>query len=143
MQHIKNSLLVQREEFKIPFNLRKTVLEHPGIIKDNYLEKQSEWGPYLRRDISALTACVLKYNKVMEESVGENMMHNLTSSTLTFNGWLRDLKRENIFLHSHTNKYVRSYIRRAVKGGKVSTKIRNLESDKSLCQIILPNPVLL
>ena len=70
------------------------------ITKDNYLEKQSEWEPHLRRDMSALTTCIFKYNVVMEESVGEIMIHNLTSSTLTFNVWLRDLKRQDLFLHS-------------------------------------------
>ena len=69
------------EEFKIPFNLRKIELEHSGITKDTCLEKQSELEPYLRRDISALTTSVIKYHKVMQESVGENMT-NLTSSTL-------------------------------------------------------------
>ena len=131
-QHVKNSLLNWGEKFKIPLNLRKTELEHTGITKDNYREKQLEWEPYLRRDISALTCCVIKYNNTMRNLVGENMTQNLTSSTLTFNGWLRDLKQENILLHSHTNKYVRSYIRRAVKGGRVSANIRKFESDKIL-----------
>ena len=131
-QHVKNSLLNWGEKFKIPCNLRKTELEHNDITKDNYLEKQSEWEPYLRRDISALTSCIIKYNNVMEKSVGENMTQNLISPTLTFNGWLRDLKHQNISLHTHTNKYVCSYIRRAVKGGRVSANIRKFESDKLL-----------
>ena len=77
MQHVKNSLLVWREEFKISFILRKTELEYTSITNDNYLEKQSEWKPYLRRDISAVNAREIKYDKVMEESVGENMTQNL------------------------------------------------------------------
>ena len=131
-QHVKDSLLKWGKGFKIPSNLRKTELEHSGITKDNYLEKQSEWEPYLRRDISALTTCVIKYNKVMEEVAKQNMTQNLTSSTLTFNAWLKDLEEQKILLHSHINKYVRSYIRRAIKGGRVSANIRKFESDKMM-----------
>ena len=58
------------------------------------------------------------------------MTQNLTSSTLTFNDWLRDLQKQNILLHSHTIKYVRSYIRKSVKGGRVSANIKKFESDK-------------
>ena len=86
-------------------------MEHSGITRDNYLEKRSEWEPYLRRNTSSLVTCIIKYNNIMGETVGENMTQNLTSSTLTFNGWLRDLQKQDILLHSHTNKYVRSYIK--------------------------------
>ena len=66
----------------------------------------------------------------MESLVNENMIQNLTSPSLTFNGWLRNLKKQNILLHSHTDKFVRSYIRRAIKGGRVSANIKQFKSDK-------------
>ena len=61
----------------------------------------------------------------MGETVGENMTQNLTSSTLTFNGWLSDLRKQNILLHSHTNKYVQSYFRKSVKGGRLSEILKS------------------
>ena len=66
---MKESLLKWGENFKIPLNLRKT---ESGIIRDNYLEKRSEWEPYLRRDISSLVTYIIKYNNIMRETVGEN-----------------------------------------------------------------------
>ena len=91
---MKESLLKWGENFKIPLNLRATKLEHSGITRDIYLEKRSEWEPYLRRDISSLVTCIIKHkSNIMGETVGENMTQNLTSSTLTFNGWLRDLQK--------------------------------------------------
>ena len=62
MQHVKQSLLKWGENFKISLNLRKTELRHSGITRDNYLEKRSEWEPYLRRDISSFVTCIIKYN---------------------------------------------------------------------------------
>ena len=128
-QHVLQSLDKWGKSFEIPQNLRKTGCDHNSIKKDTYLEKQSEWEPYLRKDISALACCVIKYNNVMKDLVDENMVDNLTAPSLTFKGWLKDLKEDNISLYSHVDPFIRNYIRRSVKGGRVSANIKKFESN--------------
>ena len=63
------------------------------ITHDNYKEKEHEWKPYLINDVLSLAFCIYKNNHVMKELVGEDITTNLTSSALTFNGWMKSVKK--------------------------------------------------
>ena len=55
------------------------------------------------------------------------MQNNLTSPSLTFKAWYSQLKDE---VRSHTDVFTRNYIRRSVKGGRVSANINKFESSE-------------
>ena len=124
-QHVKTSLLKWGISFKIPKNIRKLEMEHSDINETNYIEKQPIWEPYLRNDILSLAACTLKYNTIMKNICHQSIQNNLTSSSLTFKAWFSQLKEE---VHSHTDVFTRNYIRRSVKGGRVSANINKFKS---------------
>ena len=53
------------------------------------------------------------------------MQNNLSSPSLTFKGWYSQLKDE---VHSHIDVFTRNFIRRSIKGGRVSANINKFES---------------
>ena len=134
MKHMNFSLDKCGKCYEIPINLRKTKLgaelSHDDITKDNFLNLKDQWEPYLIKDVLSLGCCVLKYNKQMVERVGENMQSNVSAPSLCFKGWYKDLEKQGISLYSHVDKFTREFIRRSVKGGRVSANIRKFESDK-------------
>lgn len=123
--HIKSSLANMGKSFKIPSNLQKTSVDHTEITEDNWEQKQSEWEPYLRKDIVSLGTVVIKYSRVMEQLIGLNMTSSISSPSLSFKGWIKQSKEP---IYSHTDKFTRAFIRRAVKGGRVSANIQKYES---------------
>jgi len=135
-QHVKTSLSKWCENFKIPTNVCKLNYEIGDITHENYKEKENEWRPYLVNDILSLAFCIYKYNNVMQDLVGEDITTNLTSSALTFNGWMKSVQNDNINIHSHIDLWARNYIRKSVKGGRVSANIRKYISP--FCSILLP-----
>ena len=61
----------------------------------------------------------------MKNICHQSMQNNLTSPSLTFKAWYSQLKEE---VRSHTDVFTRNYIRRSVKGGRVSANINKFES---------------
>jgi hypothetical protein len=140
-QHVKSSLDRWGKDFKIPKSIQKTKLQHKDIFLSNFLEKESDWLPYLKNDILSLAACVTKFNKIMMELVKQNMQSCLTAPSLTFKGWFSEINEERSDngvsqIHSHTDVFTRNFIRRAVKGGRVSANIQKFES-KILSELTL------
>jgi hypothetical protein len=121
MQHLRQSLKKLGESFKIPKNLRKLELDHDGITLKNYAEKQEECQPYLKKDLISHGCVILKYSKIMMDLVGQNMSSCITSSSLTLKGWYNHYMNENPEnkIHTHTDKYIRWFIRKSVFGGRV------------------------
>ena len=126
--HIKSSLKGMCNSFKLPKNLRKMDYDIGNITKENYLEKQSEWEPYLRLDVISLACVIAKYNKIMKDLCGQNMETNISSPSLTFKGWLKD-NIPKLEINSFTHPYTRWFIRKSIKGGRVSANINYFRSD--------------
>ena len=128
-KHCKYSLESMCKTFKIPMNLRKSKLDHENHTLENYKSKRDEWDPYLRLDVISAACCVLKYSKVMMDVVGQNMSSCLTIPSLTLKGWFKHLTHEEEEpIHTHTDPYVRDFIRKSIKGGRVFAAIRDFNS---------------
>ncbi|ESP03476.1 hypothetical protein LOTGIDRAFT_171413 [Lottia gigantea] len=129
--------------------------------KDNWESLRHEWEPYAKRDTLCLGSCFIKYNKVTKEVVNQNMSNNLTAPSLSFKGWyylyhcdkemveekwyettrmvLKHTEKENIEkVYSHTNPFIRHYIRRSIKGGRVSANTKIFETNKmdEICNVL-------
>ena len=117
--HIKASLERIGLDYKLPRNIRKLSLDHENMTKDNYREKQHEWEPYLKNDVGSLAAIVWLYSKNMVELVGQHMSNNISVAGLAYKGWLNYTRQNNIMIFSHTNKFVRWFIRNSIYGGRV------------------------
>jgi hypothetical protein len=125
--HIKCSLDQMCESFKIPPNLCKTGFDHKSVTRENFMEKRSEWEPYLELDVISLACCITKYNDMMMNLVGQNMQSCISSPQLTLKGWFTSLGPE-YKIYSHRNKYIRNFIRRTIKGGRVVAAINSFTS---------------
>jgi len=62
------------------------------------------------------------------------MQNSLTSSSLTFKAWMKEFNSDN-GIESHLDLFTRNFIRKSVKGGRVSANISKFESN-SLDKII-------
>jgi hypothetical protein len=131
LNFIKCSLSKMCDSFQIPSNLHKTQLDHDDITKDNFMNKISEWRPYLQLDVISLACVITKFNKIMTDLVGQNMQSCISSPQLTLKGWMSHIKgkeQDETVVHTHTDKYARHFIRKTVKGGRVFATIKNFES---------------
>ena len=61
----------------------------------------------------------------MRDVCNQSIQNNLTSSSLTFKGWNSQLDDE---IHSHTDIFTRNFIRKSIKGGRVSANINKFQS---------------
>ncbi|ESO85011.1 hypothetical protein LOTGIDRAFT_168273 [Lottia gigantea] len=136
--------------------------------RDNWEELRHEWEPYAKRDepyakrdTLCLGACLIKYNQVTKEVVNQNMSNNLTAPSLSLKGWYylyhydkemveeewyettrmvaKHTEKENVEkVYSHTNPFIRNFIRRSIKGGRVSANRKSFETNKmdEICNVL-------
>ncbi|ESO82747.1 hypothetical protein LOTGIDRAFT_155765 [Lottia gigantea] len=115
----------------------------------------------LRQERHSLFWSLLKYNQVMKEVVNQNMSNNLTAPSLSLKGWYclyhydkemveeewyettrmvaKHTEKENIEkVYSHTNPFIRNFIRRSIKGGRVSANRKSFETNKmdEICNVL-------
>ncbi|ESO89867.1 hypothetical protein LOTGIDRAFT_164555 [Lottia gigantea] len=143
-------------------NLRKiTDINVAKYTKDNWESLRHEWEPYAKRDTLCLGSCLIKYNQVTKEVLNQNMSNNLTAPSLSFKGWYylyhydkgmveeewyettrmvaKHTEKENIEkVYSNTNPFIRHYIRRSIKGGRVSAYRKIFETNKmdEICNVL-------
>jgi hypothetical protein len=62
------------------------------------------------------------------ELVGQNMSSCISSPALTLKGWYDHYIKAHNKIHTHTDKYIRWFIRKSVYGGRVFATIKNFTS---------------
>ncbi|ESO90032.1 hypothetical protein LOTGIDRAFT_175840 [Lottia gigantea] len=161
-QHESSSLAAWGNSSNLPANLRKIAdVDIAKYTQDNWEELRHEWEPYAKRDTLCLGACLIKYNQVTKEVVNQNMSNNLTAPSLSLKGWYylyyydkemveeewyettrmvaKHTEKENIEkVYSHTNPFIRKFIRRSIKGGRVSANRKSFETNKmdEICNVL-------
>ncbi|ESO86290.1 hypothetical protein LOTGIDRAFT_167333 [Lottia gigantea] len=161
-QHESSSLAVWGNSSNLPSNLRKIAdVDIAKYAQDNWEELRHEWEPNAKRDTLCLGACVIKYNQVTKEVVNQNMSNNLTAPSLSLKGWYylyhydkemveeewyettrmvaKHTEKENVEkVYSHTNPFIRNFIRRSIKGGRVSANRKSFETNKmdEICNVL-------
>ncbi|ESO97230.1 hypothetical protein LOTGIDRAFT_174513 [Lottia gigantea] len=161
-QHEKSSLAAWGNSSNLPANLRKIAdVDIAKYTQDNWEELRDEWEPYAKRHTLCPGACLIKYNQVMKEVVNQNISNNLTAPSLSLKGWYylyhydkemveeewyettrmvpKHTEKENVEkVYSHTNPFIRNFIRRSIKGGRVSANRKSFETNKmdEICNVL-------
>ncbi|ESO93894.1 hypothetical protein LOTGIDRAFT_153367 [Lottia gigantea] len=109
-QHESSSLAAWGNSSNLPANLRKIAdLDIAKYTRDNWEELRHEWEPYLYH-----------YDKEMVEEEWYETTRMVAKHT----------EKENIEkVYSHTNPFIRNFIRRSIKGGRVSANRKPFETN--------------
>ena len=116
--HNNKSLKKIGESYKLQESLLKKELENDEIYEDTWEEKENEWLPYVKNDVSSTAFCYARYTMGMEELTGFGMKNSLTLPSLgnKFFNIFRDENDEPIF--TYTDPFMRNFVRTAIKGGR-------------------------
>ena len=131
--HIKGSLNKIGKEYGLQPELLKGEIEHSIINKNNFVELRHVWEPYLISDVLCVAFIYAKHSMEMQQMTGFGIKDCLTEASL---GWkcFGTYNKDREF-YTFNDKYVRSFIRKSIKGGRCGSFIRYFESNQ--CEEIL------
>ena len=126
--HIKGSLNKIGKEYELQAELPKGEIEHSIINKKNFVELRHIWEPYLISDVLCLPFIYARHSNEMQKMSGFGIKDCLTEASL---GWKCIGKyNKNKEFYTFNDKYVRSFIRKSIKGGRCGAFIRYFESNQ-------------
>ena len=126
--HIKGSLNKMGKEYGLQPELLKGEIEHSVINENNFLELRHFWEPYLISDVLCLAFIYSRHSMEMQKMAGFGIKDCLTEASL---GWKCFGKyNKNKEFYTFNDKYVRSFIRKSIKGGRVVALNRYFESNQ-------------
>ena len=131
--HIKCSLEKIDREYGLQPELLKGEIEHSVINKNNFVDLKHIWEPYLKSDVLCLAFIYARHSMEMQKMSGFGIKDCLTEASL---GWkcFGTYNKDREF-YTFNNKYVRDFIRKPIKGGRVGALNRYFESNQ--CEEIL------
>ena len=131
--HIKGSLEKIGKEYGLQPEILKGEIEHSIINKNNFAELRHIWEPYLISDVLCLAFIYARDSMEMQKVSGFGIKDCLTEASL---GWkcFGTYNKDREF-YTFNIKYVRDFIRRSIKGGRVAALNRYFESNQ--CEEIL------
>ena len=131
--HIKGSLNKIGKEYGLQPELLKGEIEHSVNNKNNFAELKHIWEPYLVSDVLCLAFIYARHSMEMQKMSGFGIKDCLTEASL---GWkcFGTYNKDREF-YTFNDKYVRSFIRKSIKGGRFGAFIRYFESNQ--CEEIL------
>ena len=131
--HIKGSLEKIGKEYGLQPELLKGEMEHSVINKNNFAELRHIWEPYLKLDVLCLAFIYGRHSMEIQKMTGFGIKDCLTEASL---GWkcFGTYNKDREF-YTFNNKYVRDFIRKSIKGGRVGAFNRYFESKQ--CEEIL------
>ena len=124
--HIKGSLEKIGKEYGLQPELLKGEFEHSVIKKNNFAELTHVWEPYLKLDVLCLAYIYARHSMEMQKMSGFGIKDCLTEASL---GWkcFGTYNKDREF-YTFNDKYVRDFIRKSIKGGRVGAFVRYFES---------------
>ena len=131
--HIKGSLNKVGKEYGLQPELLKGEIEHSIINKNKFVEVRHIWEPYLISDVVCLAYIYARHSVEMQKMTGFGIKDCLTEASLgwkCFGTYNKDRK-----FYTFNDKYVRDFIRKSIKGGRVAALNRYFESNQ--CEEIL------
>ena len=131
--HIKGSLEKIGKEYNLQPELLKGEMDHSIINKNNFAELRHIWEPYLISDVLCLAFIYARHSMEMQKMSGFGIKDCLTEASL---GWkcFGTYNKDREF-YTFNDKYVRNFIRKSIKGGRVAALNRYFESNQ--CEQIL------
>jgi hypothetical protein len=134
MSHQMGSLSKLCESYNIPQQYCKSSMNHDQVTQENYKSLRSEWEPYLRLDVISLGLVWASYLK----SIGEVLQDKekkfvdirgcISSASLAFQEFMRGCKESGIVFRQFNNAFVKSFVRKAIHGGRVAAYRREFKS---------------
>ena len=131
--HIKGSLEKIGKENGLQPEFLRGEIDHSNINKNNFAELGHIWEPYLISDVLCLAFIYARHSMEMQKMTGFGIKDCLTEASL---GWkcFGTYNKDREF-YTFNDKYVRSFIRKSIKGGRCGAFIRYFESNQ--CEEIL------
>ena len=131
--HIKGSLEKIGREYNLQPELLKGEIEHSVINKNTFVKLRHIWEPYLISDVLCLAFIYARHSMEMQKMSGFGIKDCLTEASL---GWkcFGAYNKDREF-YTFNDKYVRNFIRKSIKGGRVGAFNRYFESNQ--CDNIL------
>ena len=131
--HIKGSLNKVAKEYGLQPELLKGEIEHSNINKNNFVELRHIWEPYLISDVLCLAYIYARHSMEMQKMTGFGIKDCLAEASL---GWkcFGTYNKDREFYNFNDN-YVRDFIRKSIKCGRVAALNRYFESNQ--CEEIL------
>ena len=126
--HIKGSLEKIGKEYGLQPELLKGEMDHSLINKNNFAELRHIWEPYLISDVLCLAFIYARHSMEMQKMTGFGIKDCLTEASL---GWkcFGTYNKDGEF-YTFNDKYVRDFIRKSIKGGRVGAFNRYFESNQ-------------
>ena len=124
--HIKGALETIVREYGLQPELLKGEIEHSNINKNNFADIKHIWEPYLKLDVLCLAFINARHSMEMQKMTGFGIKDCFTDASLgwkCFGTYNKDRK-----FYTFNDKYVRVFIRRSIKGGRVAALNRHFES---------------
>ena len=127
--HIEGSLNKIGKEYGLQPEILKGEIEHSVINKNNFVELRHIWEPYLLSDVLCLAFIYARHSMEMQKMTGFGIKDCLTEASL---GWkcLGTYIKDREF-YTFNNIYVRDFMRKSIKGGRVAALNRYFESNQS------------
>ena len=97
----------------------KGEINHELINIGNYKDYENSWRPYLIDDVIGLAYVIAKHGNSIQKITGVSYKNSLTEAALGWSCLGRYLKEVNKTLYTPKNKYVRSFSKQTVHGGRV------------------------
>ena len=126
--HIKGSLEKIGREYNLQPELLKGEIDHSVINKNNFVKLRHIWEPYLVSDVLCLAFIYARHSMEMQKMSGFGIKDCLTEASL---GWkcFGTYNKDREF-YTFNDKYVRNFIRKSIKGGRVGAFNRYFESNQ-------------
>ena len=126
--HIKGSLEKIGREYNLQPELLKGEIDHSVINKNNFVILRYIWEPYLISDVLCLAFIYARHSMEMQKMSGFGIKDCLTEASL---GWkcFGTYNKDREF-YTFNDKYVRDFIRKSIKGGRVGAFNRYFESNQ-------------
>ena len=126
--HIKGSLNKIGKEYGLQPELLKGEIEHSVINKNNFVELRHIWEPYLISDVLCLAFIYARHSMEMQKMSGFGIKDCLTEASLRWKCFGKYNKFKEFY--TFNDKYVRSFIRNSLKGGKCGAFNKYFESNQ-------------
>ena len=126
--HIKGPLTKIGKEYGLQPELLKGEIEHSITIKNNFVELGHIWEPYFISDVLCIAFIYARHSMEMQNMTGFSIKDCLTEASL---GWkcFGTYNKDREF-YTFNNKFVRDFMQKSIKGGRVVALNRYFESNQ-------------
>ena len=94
-------------------------MNHDEVYSDTWRDKKSKWLDYVKNDVLCTVFSYARYTKAMEELTKVSMKDCLSLPGLGWKYFISLRTEEDEPIYTYNDKYMRWFVRQAIKGGRV------------------------